>query len=125
MWVHTSTCDKTSKFSFLFLGATKRASDSPRFYAQVCQSSTMPSGHKTIRLQFMSEREFGDLLSVVGHGASQFMQPHPGRLVALQPEHSLQSQGAGTVLLSGNPPHGAKPDRQRGPRILEDRPSCH
>jgi len=45
------------------------------------------------------------------HGASQFMQPRPGRLVALQPEHSLQTQGAGTVLLGGYPPHGAEPNR--------------
>src|SRR2546422_4164326 len=37
------------------------------------------------------------------------------------PSTRLQSQRASPVLLSGHPPHGAKPHWQRSPRILEDR----
>src|ERR1700684_1911283 len=59
------------------------------------------------------------------HGASQLMQPRPGRLVALQSEHPLQTQCAGTALLRRHPPHGAEPDWQWGSRALEDRPGCH
>src|SRR5260370_16036311 len=59
------------------------------------------------------------------HRAAQFMQPRPRRLIALQAEHSLQPQRAGTVLLSRHPPHGTKPNWQRGPRVLEDSSGCH
>ena len=59
------------------------------------------------------------------HGATEFMQPCPGGLIFLQTEHSLPSQRAGAVLLSGHPPHRAEPDRQRSPRVLEDRSCCH
>src|SRR5215471_15282790 len=59
------------------------------------------------------------------HGAAQFMQHRPRRLILLQAEHSLQPQRAGAILLGGYPPHGAEPDRQWSPGILEDRPCCH
>jgi len=58
------------------------------------------------------------------HGAAQFMQPSPGRLIALQAEYSLQPQRAGTVLLGRYPPHGTKPNWQRGPRVLGDCSGC-
>src|ERR1022692_233367 len=58
------------------------------------------------------------------HGAAQFMQQCPRCLIPFQSQHSLQSQRASPVLLSGHPPHGAKPHRQRSPRILEDRSGC-
>ena len=38
------------------------------------------------------------------HGAAEPMQHRPGRLVAAQPEHPLQPQGADAVLLVGQIP---------------------
>src|ERR1019366_2591106 len=34
-------------------------------------------------------------------------------------------QGADSIFLTGHPPHGTKPDRQRGSRILKNRPRRH
>src|SRR5258708_14832942 len=41
------------------------------------------------------------------------MQPRPGRLIALQPQHSLQPQRTGAVPLGGHASHGAEPDMAR------------
>jgi len=59
------------------------------------------------------------------HGAAQFMQHRPGCLIFFQPQHSLQSQRAGPVLLRGHPPHRAKPHGQRNACVLEDRSGRH
>src|SRR6266481_5201448 len=59
------------------------------------------------------------------HGAAQFMQPRPGRLIALQPQHSLQPQRADTVLLTDHPPYGLKPQPQRSAGVLKNRPRRH
>src|SRR5277367_5473688 len=59
------------------------------------------------------------------HRATQFVQPSPSRLIALQFEHSLKAQCAGSVLLGRYPVHRAKPIDQRLARVLEDRPRCH
>src|SRR5208283_4976953 len=56
------------------------------------------------------------------HGAAQFMQQRPGRLVALQAQHTLQADGTDAVLLAGHPPHGTKPQGQRQATVLKDRP---
>ena len=55
------------------------------------------------------------------HGAAQSVQHRPSGPVLFQPQLSLQPQGARPVLLGRYPPHGAKPHRQRGSRVLEDR----
>src|ERR1035437_9947902 len=59
------------------------------------------------------------------HGAAQFMQPRPGRLIALQTQHSLQPQRADTVLLTAPPPYGLKPQPQRSAGVLKNRPRRH
>src|SRR5487761_1175149 len=59
------------------------------------------------------------------HGAAQLVQPGPGRLIALQAQHPLQSQRAGAILLRCHPPHGAEPHRQGSSRVLENRPRRH
>src|SRR3954447_7659359 len=59
------------------------------------------------------------------HGASQFMQPRPSRLVTLEPQHPLKAHGARTVLLAGDPPSRPKPKGQGLAGILKDRPSSH
>src|ERR1039457_1237192 len=56
------------------------------------------------------------------HGPAQLMQHRPGRLVAAQAEYPLKTQGTHTVLLAGDLPHGAKPDRQRYVTVLKDGP---
>jgi len=56
------------------------------------------------------------------HGPAQLMQHRPGRLVAAQAEYPLETQGAHAVLLAGDLPHGAKPDRQRYVTVLKDGP---
>ena len=76
---------------------------------------TTPAGWKWARSPYASS----------DHGATEFMQPSPGRLITLESEHSLQTQGTGAVLLRGHPPHGAEPDRQRSPGALEDRSRRH
>src|SRR3989475_2807180 len=59
------------------------------------------------------------------HRPTQLMEPCPGLLVTSQPQHPLQTQGAGAIFLGGHPPHSPKPRRQGAPRILEDRSGCH
>ena len=54
------------------------------------------------------------------HGPAQLMQHRPGCLVASQAENALQAQGADAVLLAGDLPHGAKPDRQGQMTVLEN-----
>src|SRR5260370_19420789 len=48
------------------------------------------------------------------------MQPRPSRLITTQPEHSLQAQCTGSVLLARHVPHCPEPHLQRLPRILEN-----
>ena len=59
------------------------------------------------------------------HGASQFMQPRPSRLVTPQPQHPLEAHGAGTVLLAGHPPDRPEPKCQGLAGVLKDRPGRH
>src|SRR5450830_1126339 len=47
------------------------------------------------------------------------MYPGPGRLIAAQAEHPLQTQRADAVLLAGDEPHGEKPHPQRLARVLQ------
>jgi hypothetical protein len=46
----------------------------------------------------------------------------PGRLVTASAENPLQTPGAHAVLLAGDLPHGAEPDRQRYVTVLKDGP---
>ena len=57
------------------------------------------------------------------HRFSQLVQQRPGRLVAAS-QDSLQSQGAHSILLTGDPPHGTKPEGQRQMSVLENCPCC-
>ena len=59
------------------------------------------------------------------HRAPHFVQPRPSRFVPVEPQHSLQSQSAGSGLLGGDPPHRTKPQRQRAARVLKDGPRGH
>jgi len=56
------------------------------------------------------------------HGATQLMQHRPGGLVTAQTEDALQTQSADAVLLAGNLPHGAEPDRQGQVTVLKNGP---
>src|SRR5271157_872573 len=56
------------------------------------------------------------------HRPPQFVQPRPSCLVTSQSQHPLQAQGTGSVLLTGDPPHGSKPQDERLASILEYRP---
>jgi hypothetical protein len=54
------------------------------------------------------------------HCAPQFVKPRPCCLIAAQAQDFLQSERAGTCLLTCHPPHGAKPSCQWHARILKD-----
>ena len=53
------------------------------------------------------------------------MQPCPRRLVASQPQESLNRQSAGSVLLVGDMPHRPEPEQQRKSAAIKDRPRRH
>jgi hypothetical protein len=53
------------------------------------------------------------------HCAPEFMQQMPRGSVT-QPQKTLQAQGTSPVLLSDDPPHGAKPSSQWQVRVLEN-----
>ena len=55
------------------------------------------------------------------HRPTQLVEPGPGRLVAAQPEHPLQAQGADAVLLAGDEPHRQEPHPQRLACVLKHR----
>src|SRR5450631_1714966 len=59
------------------------------------------------------------------HRSPKLVQPRPGRLVAAQPQHFLQPQRTGPVLLARQPVHGPEPVHQRFARVLENRPCRH
>jgi len=59
------------------------------------------------------------------HGTAQLMHHHPRRLVASQPQNTLQTYGADAVLLAGHLPDGAKPDRQREMAVLKHSPGSN
>ena len=54
------------------------------------------------------------------HGPTQLVEPGPGRLIAAQPQHSLQTQGTHSILLTGDVPHGPEPSDKRQMAILKD-----
>src|SRR6516225_5648262 len=56
------------------------------------------------------------------HRPTELVKPSPSLFVTPQAQDPLQTQGAGAVLLGGHPPHSPKPQSQRAPRVLEDRP---
>ena len=55
------------------------------------------------------------------HCPAQLVQPGPGRLVAAQPQHTLQTERADAVLLAGDEPHRKEPRPQWFAGVLEDR----
>ena len=55
------------------------------------------------------------------HRPAKPMQHRPGGLVAAQPEHPLQPQGADALLLVGQVPGRSQPDPKRGAGLVEDR----
>lgn len=56
------------------------------------------------------------------HSPPQLVQPRPGRFIAAQPQNSLHSFRTGTILLTGHPPDGPKPQYKRFSRPFKDRP---
>ena len=57
------------------------------------------------------------------HGPPQLVQTAPGRLVAAEPQRSLQADGTDPTLLVRDPPDRAKPHPQGQVAVLEDRSS--
>ena len=57
------------------------------------------------------------------HGAAQFVQHRPRRLVARQAEKALESHRIDANFLVGHPPHRAIPKAQRNFASIEDGPS--
>ena len=55
------------------------------------------------------------------HCPAQLVQPSPGRLVAAQPQHTLQTERADAVLLAGDEPHRKEPRPKWFAGVLEDR----
>ena len=53
------------------------------------------------------------------HRSPQLVEPGPRRLVAAEPEHPLQTQGADAVFLTGDEPHRQEPHAQRLARPLK------
>ena len=68
--------------------------------------------------------DFHDALEPIppgaNHRSAKLVEDRPGRPVAAQPQDSLQSQRTDPVLLRGDVPHGAEPQRQRFVRVLEE-----
>ena len=60
----------------------------------------------------------------ISHSAPKLVQPSPGRLVAAQAQHPLQSQCTRPVLLAGEPPHCSKPTLERLAGVLKDCACC-
>lgn len=56
------------------------------------------------------------------HGPAKFMQPHPRRPIAAQPQGLAQSYGANSILLVRHVPHRLKPKPQGFASILKERP---
>src|SRR5580704_8644466 len=54
------------------------------------------------------------------HSPAQFMQHRPGGLIAAQAENTLQAQSTDAILLAGDLPHGAEPDRQGQVTVLKN-----
>src|SRR5260370_11142761 len=54
------------------------------------------------------------------HGPAQFMQHRPGGLIAAQAENTLQAQSTDAILLAGDLPHCAEPDRQGQVTVLKN-----
>jgi hypothetical protein len=54
------------------------------------------------------------------HRSPELVQPGPGRLVAAQAQHSLQTQCTGAVLLARQPVHRPQPVHQGFARVLKD-----
>jgi hypothetical protein len=49
------------------------------------------------------------------------MEPHPNRLVTIEPKLPLQALSTDAVLLARDAPHNQEPQAERLSRILEDR----
>lgn len=61
------------------------------------------------------------IATVPHHRPTQLVQPGPSRLVAAEPQLSLEAQSTHAVLLAGEEPHRQKPRLQRFARVLENR----
>ena len=65
------------------------------------------------------------LSSGTNHCSLNFVKPCPGRFVASKAKNSLQSEGAGTVLLCHHPPNSSEPSWQRSTCAFKDCTRCH
>ena len=59
------------------------------------------------------------------HGAPQFMEPSPCRVITAKSKQSLQTQRTGACLLIGYKPNSPKPHTQRLAGVLKDGSSRH
>jgi hypothetical protein len=57
------------------------------------------------------------------HRPAQLVQHCPGRMVASQTQHPLESQGTDTALLIRHPPDRSEPEAQRKLAVFENGPS--
>ena len=99
-----------------------------RYYHQALSRSTAPSFawllSPNIRLiHFHSSRQ--PIPSRHNHSSSQFMQPSPCCFIAPKSQYTLQSQGTGSRLLTGNPSNRPKPHRQRLTRAMKNCSCCY
>ena len=85
----------------------------PSFYA-FFQASEIRFIHLNFTAQIRAPR--------CDHRMADFVQPSPCGFIASQAKDSLQSQGAGTVLLGHYPPNSPEEKRQRGTHSLENGP---
>ena len=54
------------------------------------------------------------------HGTAKAVQHGPGRLIAAQPQDSLQAEGADSLLLAGEIPRTGEPDLQGRAGLVKD-----
>jgi hypothetical protein len=65
----------------------------------------------------------GAIAAGTDHGSPQLVKHGPGRLIASEPQHALETEGTHSVLLAGELPHSREPSGQWRSRALEDRAS--
>jgi hypothetical protein len=59
------------------------------------------------------------------HGSTKLMEPYPYGFISLEPQNSLESHGADSILLTDYVPNRAKPKLKRFSSILKDGPCRH
>ena len=63
--------------------------------------------------------------SGLSHSTTQFVKPLPCSIVAPKTKNSLQPKCAGSMLLTGNEPHGEKPSAKRFASLMKQCSCCN